>query len=122
MVAGERTRSPSAPGNWADLSAAHALLDKMRAPIRLLPDRGHDANSLRARLAANATEAVIPSTRSRKRPISHDATTYADRNMIECAFRRLKDRWRIATRYDNLAITFASASAVAIAALILWWT
>jgi putative transposase len=108
------------PGNWADISAAPALLDKLPPPTRLLADKGYDANSLRARLAASATEAVIPSTRSRKVSIPHDATAYVDRNMIERAFCRLKDWRRIATRYDKLAINFTSA--VAIAAVILWWT
>ena len=49
-----------------------------------------------------------------------DATAYIDRNRIERAFCRLKDWRRIATRYDKLASNFASA--VAIAAIILWWT
>jgi len=108
------------PANHADISEAPALLDKYPAPTRLLADKGYDANSLRDRLAATRTEAVIPPTRSRKVPIPYDATTYIDRNMIERAFCRLKDWRRIATRDDKLAINFASA--VAIAAIIIWWT
>ena len=108
------------PGNQADISEAPALLDKCPAPTRLLADKGYDAGSLRSRLAATGTEAVIPSTRSRKTPIPHDAEAYRDRNLIERAFCRLKDWRRIATRYDKLAINFASA--VAIAAVIIWWT
>jgi transposase len=108
------------PGNHADISEAPALLDKCPAPTRLLADKGYDANSLRDRLAATRTEAVIPSTRSRKAPIPHDAEAYRDRNLIERAFCRLKDWRRIATRYDKLAINFASA--VAIAAIVIWWT
>jgi transposase len=108
------------PGNCADISAAPAPLDKMPPPRRLLADKGYDANSLRARLAASATEAVIPSTLSRKTPIPYDAEAYIDRNLIERAFCRLKDWRRIATRYDKLAINFAST--VAIAAVVLWWT
>lgn len=108
------------PGNHADISEAPALLDKCPAPTRLLADKGYDANSLRKRLAAIKTEAVIPSTRSRKTPIPHDTEAYRDRNLIERAFCRLKDWRRVATRYDKLAINFASA--VAIAAIIIWWT
>ena len=108
------------PGNGADISAAPALLDKMPAPARLLADKGYDANSLRARLAASKTEAVIPSTRSRKIPIPYDAVAYIGRNLIERAFCRLKDWRRIATRYDKLAINFQSA--IEIAAVMLWWT
>lgn len=108
------------PGNHADITEAPALLDKCPPPARLLADKGCDANSLRDRLAATETEAVIPSTRSRKTPIPHHADVYRDRNLIERAFRRMKDRRRIATRYDKLAINFAPA--VALAAIILWWT
>ena len=108
------------PGNGADISAAPALLDKMPPPTRLLADKGYDANSLRERLAASKTKAVIPSTRSRKTPIPYDAVAYIARNLIERAFCRLKDWRRIATRYDKLAVNFEST--IAIAAIILWWT
>lgn len=85
-----------------------------------MADRGYDAGSLRYRLAATQTEAVIPSTRSRKSPIPYDANAYRARNLIERAFCRLKDWRRIATRYDKLAINLAST--VAIAVIILGWT
>ena len=107
------------PGNEGDISAAPALLDKRPVSKRLLADRGYDANSLRNRLARAGTEAVIPSTRSRKAPIPYDATAYRARNLIERAFCRLKDWRRIATRYDKRANNFASA--IAIAATIIWW-
>ncbi len=92
----------------------------MPAPRRLIADKGYDANSLRKALAQARTEAVIPSTRSRKRPIPYDTAAYRERNRIERAFCSLKDWRRIATRYDKLARNFLSA--VAIASAILWWT
>lgn len=92
----------------------------MPPPKRLLADKGYDANSLRERLATSKTEAVIPSTRSRKTPNPYDAVAYIARNLIERAFCRLKDWRRIATRYDKLATNFESA--IAIAAVIIWWT
>ncbi len=102
-----------------DITEAPALQDKCPPPSRLLADKGYDANSLRDRLAVTETEAVIPSTRSRKTPIPYDAEAYRERNLIERAFCRMKDWRRIATRYDKLTINFASA--VAIAAIIPWW-
>lgn len=75
--------------------------------------------SLRRSLAASQTEAVIPSTRSRKRPIPHDSVAYRERNRIERAFCALKDWRRVATRYDKLARNFEAA--VAIAASVIWW-
>ena len=92
----------------------------MPAPRRLIADRGYDANSLRRTLAELRTEAVIPSTRSRKKPIPYDAVVYRQRNRIERAFCSLKDWRRIATRYDKLARNFLSA--VAIPSVILWST
>jgi putative transposase len=64
--------------------------------------------------------ADISSTRSRKAPIPSDTEADRDRIPIERAFCRRKDLRRIATRYDKRAINFASA--VALAAVIIWWT
>lgn len=96
------------------------LLAAMPAPRRLIADKGYDVNSLRETLAKFRTEAVIPSTRSRRKPIPYDMVAYRQRNRIERAFCSLKDWRRLATRYDKLARNFLSA--VAIAAVILWWT
>ena len=108
------------PGNVADISAAPELLASHPPSRRLLADRGYDANSLRVALARAGCEAVIPSTRSRKRAIPYDRRAYRDRNMIERAFCALKDFRRIATRYDKLLRNFLAA--IEIAAVILWWT
>ena len=107
------------PGNYAGISEAPALLDKCPAPARLLADKGYDANSLRDRLAETKTEAVIPSTRSRKVPIPHDETAYIGRNLIERAFCRLKDWRAIATRYDKTARNFLAA--VCLVSAITYW-
>ena len=44
---------------------------------------------------------------------------YKRRNLIERAFAHIKDWRRVATRYDKLARNFRSA--VAIAAIVIWW-
>lgn len=92
----------------------------MPAPRRLIADKGYDANSLRSTLRQTRTEAVIPSTRSRKIPIPHDAIAYRERNRIERAFCSIKDWRRVATRYDKLARNFLSV--IALAAAIICWT
>ena len=107
------------PGNMADISAAPAPLAAMPHPRRLIADRGYDANSLRRALAAAETEAVIPSTRSRKKAIPYDRAAYRDRNRIERAFGRLKDWRRVATRYDRCPKVFLSA--IALAAAVIYW-
>ena len=45
--------------------------------------------------------------------VPYDAAAYRDGNLMDRAFYRLNDWQRIATRYDKLAINFASAIAIA---------
>ena len=86
---------------------------------RLLADKGYDANWLRADLRKAGIVPVIPSTRSRKRPIRYDRLRYKDRWRAEVVFCRLKDFRRVATRYDKLARNYASA--IALTAVIAFW-
>ena len=51
---------------------------------------------------------MIPNNPTRKRFHPFDAEAYKLRNIIERALCRLKDWRRIATRYDKLAMNFAS--------------
>jgi transposase len=51
--------------------------------------------------------------------LAYDKVPYRQRHRIENAFGRLKDRRRVATRYDRCAHTFFSA--ICIAATITFW-
>lgn len=91
-----------------------AALVRAAGPIpRLLADRGYDADHLRKLLAEQATEAVIPSTTSRRAPIPYDTLAYKDRNRVERMWCRLKDFRRVATRYDKLARNYLSGALIA---------
>ena len=107
-------------GNVADIAAAAPLVAAIAPSANLIADKGYDANHLRRRLDRRGTAAVIPSTRSRKRPIPHDTDRYKLRNVIERSFCRIKDFRGIATRYDKTARNFLAA--VCLVAAILWWT
>jgi transposase len=63
-------------------------------------------------------KAVIPSNRSRKRPIRHDKVLYRERNRIERCFNKLKHFRRLATRYDRRAVHFLAF--ICLAAAMLW--
>jgi transposase len=106
-------------GNTNDIAMARALVEAGGAARRLIADGGYDANHFRALLAARGTEAVIPSTTSRRAPIPHDAEAYKARNLVERFWCRLKDWRRIATRYDKLGRNFLAAAHIA-AAFIYW--
>jgi len=73
---------------------------------------------LRELLDQRGTKPVIPNRCNRKQPYSFSKRLYK-RWRIECAFNRLKDFRRIATRYDKLARNYL-ASICLIAALV-WW-
>ncbi|MGL4965858.1 MAG: transposase, partial [Inquilinus sp.] len=62
---------------------------------------------------------AIPTHPTRKHQWPIDLDIYKQRNLVERMFNRLKDFRRIATRYDKLARNFASA--IACAAIVLWW-
>jgi transposase len=89
------------------------LLDGMGRPRRLIADKAYDADRLRRWLKTRRIRAVMPSGRSRNRPCPPDRPAYRRRNVIERMFGRLKNRRRIATRYDRLASNHPSALALA---------
>jgi transposase len=104
-------------GERHDSLTAKALLDGFQANA-VLADRAYDNNDLRTFIAERGAEAVIPSTRSRTKPIPHDRNIYRDRNRIERCFNKLKHFRRFATRYDRRAVHYLAF--VHLAAAILW--
>ena len=108
------------PGQLGDVRVALALISAVPPGRRLAGDAAYDSDGLRRLLIERGTLPVIPNNPTRKRPHPFDEDAYRHRNLIERMFCRLKDWRRIATRYDKLASSFAAA--VAIAAVIIWWT
>jgi transposase len=106
-------------GQASDHRGAALMLPKLPPARELIADRGYDSARFRAELSGRGVAACIPSTRSRKRPIPHDATLYRQRYRIEIMFGRLKDWRRIAMRYDRCAHTFFSA--ITLAATVSFW-
>ena len=104
-------------GQSGDVTTAPALLDSLRADA-VLADKAYDSNALRALIAAMGAIAVIPSNRTRRVVIPHDAEAYKHRNRIERCFNRLKHFRRFATRYDRRAIHFLAF--IQIAAAMIW--
>jgi len=95
------------------------LLDHDQPAAIVIADKAYDARRLRSGLAAKGSRAVIPFRGTAKVPQPIDPALYAERNLIERAFNRLKDYRRIATRFDKLARNFAAA--VALTAIRIWY-
>lgn len=106
-------------GNINDIAMAHALLAEAGRITALVADRGYDATHLRRALAERGAEAVIPSTGSGRIPIPYDTVAYRRRNLVERMWGRLKDRRRLATRYDKLGRNFLATALIA--ATLTYW-
>ena len=96
---------------------AEALLDGVEGEA-VLADKAYDSNAIREAVAVAGMQAVIPSNRSRKVVIPHDAVLYRERNHIERCFNKLKHFRRLATRYDRRACHFLAF--LCLAASMLW--
>lgn len=101
-------------GHRGDITQAPALLEGQSGKA-VLADKAYDSNALRALIADMKAKAVIPSNRSRKRLIPHDAVAYKARNRIERGFNQLKHFRRFATRYDRRASHFSGFAHLAAA-------
>ena len=104
-------------GQVHDSKGARDLLEGVEA-AGLIADKAYDSTDLRQEIAAAGMHAVIPSTRSRKLQIPHDAILYKTRNRIERCFNKLKHFRRIATRYDRRALNFLAF--IHLASAMLW--
>jgi len=106
-------------GQRGDAPLAKPLLEPLPTARLCLADTAYDADKLRKFLIERGATPVIPNNPTRKRIQPFDPQAYKQRNLVERMLCRLKDRRRVATRYDKLAAIFAST--VFIAAIIIWW-
>ncbi|MBI3778892.1 MAG: IS5 family transposase, partial [Gammaproteobacteria bacterium] len=100
-------------GNVHDSTQAQSLLDDVGALSigqvkSVTADKAYDSAAIVAAVEALGAEPVIPSLSNRKDPRPVDWAQYKNRNIVERFFARLKQFRRIATRYDKLALRFAS--------------
>jgi len=106
-------------GHRSDYVGARAMLSSLPTANVLLADRGYDADWFREALSDRGIAACIPSRRGRRAAIPHDPVACRQRHRIETMVGRLKDRRRVATRYDRRADTCLSA--IALAATVMLW-
>ncbi len=106
-------------GQVSDYIGARALLSSLPDVDWRLGDRGCGADRFRESLKDKGIRAWIPGRKQRKKAVKHDKRRYKRRNRIEIMFGRLRDRWRVATRYDRCPKAFLSA--IALAATVIYW-
>ena len=69
-------------------------------------DKGYESDKIRNKLREEDIEPVIPPRSNRKEPCADNKEVYKLRNQVERLMNRLKQFRRIATRYEQLAMTF----------------
>jgi transposase len=104
-------------GQVHDIIVAPRLIDGIEGG-GVIADKAYDSNNFRKILADADMIAVIPSNRSRKVAIPHDASLYKTRNCIERCFNKLKHFRRFATRFDRHANHFLAF--IHLAAAMIW--
>ena len=76
------------------------------APKVLLGNKGYDSDFIRQDLDDRGGVAMIPTKRNRLIQLPVDTAIYAQRNMVERRFDKLKNARRLATRYDKNADSY----------------
>lgn len=104
-------------GQVGDVTTAQALIEGL-AGDAVLADKAYDSNAFRKCVDGIGAAAVMPSNRTRKILIPHDATAYKRRNCIERCFSKLKHFRRFATRYDRRTLHFTGF--IHLAAAMIW--
>lgn len=105
-------------GEVGDVTQAAPLVRGL-AGRAVVGDRAYDSNAFIECIEHAGMAAVIPSRANRKVPRVLDTAGYARRNLIERFFGRVKAFRRIATRYDETAVSYASTVAFAATLLVL---
>ncbi len=105
-------------GQAYDGHAATDLLAALTPGCAVLADRAYDSNAIRAMIAAQGAQAVIPSMPQRNPVIPHDRERYRDRNCVERFFNKIKSYRAIATRYDKRDDNFMAS--VQLASIRIW--
>ncbi len=136
LQAPRRLRRPGTPrraalltvGQVSDHRGAAIVLPRLPPARELIADRDYDSARLtalralppaRTGLQTRGIPPSIPSTRSRKRPITHNPARSRQHQRIEIIVGRLKDWRRIAMRDDQRAHTFLAA--ITLAATVIFW-
>jgi len=104
-------------GQVHDLVAAPGLLAQV-TPQALIGDKAFDSDGFIGALAAAGITPIIPPKANRRSPRPCDFALYAERNLIERFFNKLKQFRGIATRYEKLARNFLAA--VRLVAILTW--
>ena len=104
-------------GQGGDAPQGENLIEGLPADF-VMADTAYDSDRLRNIIAAKGAVAVIPNNPSRALKHPLDEHLYAQRQLVECCFSRLKQFRRVATRFEKTARNYFAV--VTLAAIVLW--
>jgi transposase len=105
-------------GERNDITQARSLV-RAREGSGVVGDRAYDCDAFIAHVKALGMRSVIPSRSTRRHPRRLERARYAQRNVIERWFGRLKAFRRIATRYEKTSASYAGFVATAATLVVL---
>lgn len=117
-VSGLPIRYNLSPGQAHDTTAAGAMLATLEPDSFLIADKAYDAEWIRDLIEQRDAVPIIPDREGAKTRHAFSKLLYRLRNRIECAFNKLEQFRRIATRYEKLAANFLAM--IKIATVRLW--
>jgi len=94
-------------GQRHDITQAEALIEGFSFEIAI-GDKGYDASTLRAKIAAQGAKVVIPRRGKGEESDGFDTHLYKERHLVECFIGKLKYYRRIFSRFDKLAKRYLS--------------
>jgi transposase len=104
-----------APGQAHELPHALPLLDQLPdVPKWVVADRGYSSGGFRQHIEEAGAKSAIPSKRN-EAPVRCPNWIYANRNIVERLWARLKEWRAIATRYEKTAASFGGILCLAAA-------
>jgi transposase len=105
-----------APGQAHELPLAPDLLDSLPdRPLWVVADRGYSSHSFRDQVWSCGARPAIPTRRNEEQLACAD-WAYANRNLVERLWGRLKEWRAVATRYEKTACSFLGILCLAAAA------
>ena len=115
------------PGQRHESTVFEAVMDTVaipqrgrcprRRPRRVAGDKAYNHQRIRGWLRSRRMGAVIPRFKNQRR-VRFDRARYKQRNVVERLIGWLKERRRLATRFEKLAVNFLAMIKIA---MMLWF-
>jgi transposase len=106
VTAGQRHESTQVEAVMGRVHVPRPKGRPRRRPKRLAGDKGYSYPRVRRYLRRRGIKAVIPTRKDQRRRPRFDRAAYRRRNVVERCINWLKERRRLATRFEKLAENF----------------